>query len=241
MPDQKFFQDSILLPSAELAPKDKRTFSCKRRRSLSYEPTTAPHEEGTVHTDKLICRSFLQEKHTGLRDKGQKLLDLSSPEPGAVLEFAATYVYEKLFSHDYDSCPPEYSAFDETRCLVDSGKIQTVSQNLIQSFLSKIQQVGSVAPTAIIIGLHFATKLKAEHPRLPFNRLTWKRILFGALILASKVYEDTGVCLQDFCHFPSFPFMNLRSFNRLEIAFLACLDYNISWKMKDYNYILLQL
>jgi len=54
----------------------------------------------------------------------------------------------------------------------------------------------------------------------------WRRIVLGALVLSSKVWEDLAVWNVDFL--TVFPNLNLQDLNRLEREYLSCLQFTVS-------------
>ena len=61
---------------------------------------------------------------------------------------------------------------------------------------------------------------------------TWRRVCLGALILASKVWEDQSVWNVDFVHY--FPYSNVADLRRLERDFLTLIEFNVGLKASTY-------
>lgn len=60
----------------------------------------------------------------------------------------------------------------------------------------------------------------------------WRRIVLGALILASKVWEDQAVWNVDFLNV--FPNLTVDDLNQLERHYLNSLQFNVSLKASVY-------
>jgi len=61
----------------------------------------------------------------------------------------------------------------------------------------------------------------------------WRRITLGALILASKVWEDASVWNEDFLS-DAVPNMTVKDLNNLERHYLNFLKFNVSLKASEY-------
>lgn len=72
-----------------------------------------------------------------------------------------------------------------------------------------------------------------------FTPANWKRMLLGALILASKVWEDQAVWVVDFL--PLFNATTTKDFNYLEKQILALLSFDVSLKASEYSTVYFDL
>lgn len=68
---------------------------------------------------------------------------------------------------------------------------------------------------------------------LSFNAYTWRRIVLGCIILASKVWEDQAVWNVDFINV--FPNLTLQDLGRLERSVLDGLKFNVTLKSSVYT------
>lgn len=68
---------------------------------------------------------------------------------------------------------------------------------------------------------------------LSFNTYTWRRIVLGCIILASKVWEDQAVWNVDFIDV--FPNLTLQDLGRLERCALDGLKFNVTLKSSVYT------
>jgi len=68
---------------------------------------------------------------------------------------------------------------------------------------------------------------------LHLHASNWRRITLGAIILASKVWEDQAVWNVDFLNV--FPYMSVDDLNRLERQFLNAIQYMVTLKSSVYT------
>jgi len=67
---------------------------------------------------------------------------------------------------------------------------------------------------------------------ITFHPSNWRRIVLGALIVASKVWEDQAVWNSDFLR--AFPHLNVKDLNELERAYLTKLQFCLTLKASVY-------
>jgi len=67
---------------------------------------------------------------------------------------------------------------------------------------------------------------------LTIDGTNWRRVCFGSIIVASKVWEDTAVWNSDFKSV--FPFLKLNDLAKLEREFLRLLDFNVAIRASVY-------
>jgi len=65
-----------------------------------------------------------------------------------------------------------------------------------------------------------------------FNQKNWRRLLLGALIVASKVWEDDAVWNEDFLQ--PFPSMQIADLGELERSYLNGLQFSVTLKPSVY-------
>ncbi|KAJ3092711.1 hypothetical protein HK102_003890 [Quaeritorhiza haematococci] len=63
--------------------------------------------------------------------------------------------------------------------------------------------------------------------------MNWARIVLGALLLASKVWDDHAVWNADFCQI--FPDVDVMDMNELERWYMSAIRYNVSIKSSQYT------
>jgi hypothetical protein len=68
--------------------------------------------------------------------------------------------------------------------------------------------------------------------KLTLSPANWRRILIGALLLADKVWEDTAVWNVDYVQI--FPNSTIEDLNRIELAFLHCIQFDLVIKPSTY-------
>jgi hypothetical protein len=67
---------------------------------------------------------------------------------------------------------------------------------------------------------------------LTLHPTNWRRLLLGALIIASKVWEDQAVWNSDFLR--AFPLLSIKDLNQMERGFLTKLQFNVTLKASVY-------
>ncbi|KAI9907686.1 hypothetical protein PsorP6_016642 [Peronosclerospora sorghi] len=75
----------------------------------------------------------------------------------------------------------------------------------------------------IIMTLVYVERLlTATRGRLELQRATWRRMLFCAMVMASKVWDDLSLTNADFAHVG--PNVSLQDMNELELVYLHAVD-----------------
>ncbi|EGD83136.1 CCNYL1 protein [Salpingoeca rosetta] len=98
------------------------------------------------------------------------------------------------------------------------------SENRIYKFMFQLFNSAQLTAECAIITLVYVNRLIA-YTSLTLHASTWKRVVLGAILLASKVWDDQAVWNVDFCSM--LPSVAVEDMNDLERTFLEMLDFNI--------------
>eukprot|EP00056_Hartaetosiga_gracilis_P011076 m.165908 g.165908 ORF g.165908 m.165908 type:complete len:374 (+) comp13441_c3_seq15:42-1163(+) len=141
---------------------------------------------------------------------------------------ALSYVIQDGHSHEDPLLFLE--KFDEKLMYKKGGKIRKnyatkiPSEAKIFSFLCKMFHKAELTAEVAIIALVYVNRVIA-YADLSLQAATWKRVVLGAVLMASKVWDDQAVWNVDFCAI--LPKVELEDMNDLERTFLQLLDFNI--------------
>lgn len=166
---------------------------------------------------------------------------LSSPDVNQLIKCLALALYTHLQNaHDNDPMPSmletkESMVFDEVINKLWTEPSQTdvnfPSMESIYKFIHVIFEVERLSHECAILCLAYIERMMGNsHVRLRPN--TWRRIVLGALILASKVWEDQAVWNVDFL--AVFPAVTVKDLGRLEAKYLNLLHFSVGLKASTY-------
>jgi len=172
-----------------------------------------------------------------------KVLDPVSPNPEKLVIAVSKYLFDKIsVDQDLKSPVPEtYSFLDETKNWVDYPGLRKCHLAHIVRFLANFAFVGKISNVPMLISFLYMDRILEKHPQLTLTKSIWKRLFIGCAIVATKAYEEYGICVKDFTNRAMFPFLKIRDLNRLETNVLKLIDYEIDWSLTDYTMILLNL
>eukprot|EP00123_Amoebidium_parasiticum_P015660 comp23092_c1_seq1/m.37088 comp23092_c1_seq1/g.37088 ORF comp23092_c1_seq1/g.37088 comp23092_c1_seq1/m.37088 type:complete len:469 (-) comp23092_c1_seq1:331-1737(-) len=92
------------------------------------------------------------------------------------------------------------------------------------NFLCSIFKNTLLMAENVIITMIYVERIVARGD-IALQALTWKRVVLGGALLASKVWDDQAVWNVDFCSI--FPSVTTRSINQLEAEFLEHMSYHV--------------
>jgi len=94
-----------------------------------------------------------------------------------------------------------------------------------------VRRIRAIDGTALV-ALVFLERLLANVNELKVTARNWQALVTTAILLASKVCDDTSMVNVDFADFLPF---SLKEINHWERRFLAGLEYNVSCSIVQYN------
>ncbi|ELR19600.1 cyclin, Nterminal domain containing protein [Acanthamoeba castellanii str. Neff] len=132
-----------------------------------------------------------------------------------------------------DATPVLFEIFDEREYPIVKGPVDVSAptQKDIYRFVFSIFKAEKLPAECAILCLAYIERLIAN-TKITLHGTNWRRVTLGALILASKVWEDQAVWNVDFLSV--FPNVNVNDLNKLEKYFLGLLTYNVSLKASEY-------
>jgi hypothetical protein len=119
----------------------------------------------------------------------------------------------RVFSEKYHPLTKEY---------VDYINLPDVST--IYRFIKLIFKVQKLPPECAILCLAYIERILGGQ-RIVLHPENWRRIVFGSIIIATKVWEDESVWNVDFLDL--FPLLTLNDLNNTENKFLELLQFNV--------------
>ncbi|KAJ3356263.1 hypothetical protein HDU83_001470 [Entophlyctis luteolus] len=106
-----------------------------------------------------------------------------------------------------------------------------LSEEDIYKFLDCIFHAAELNVECAVITLIYIERMLIN-TGITLSSCNWARIVLGALLLASKVWDDHAVWNVDFCQI--FPDIEVSDMNELERWYLAAIRYNVSVKASIY-------
>eukprot|EP00123_Amoebidium_parasiticum_P005541 comp16712_c0_seq1/m.14984 comp16712_c0_seq1/g.14984 ORF comp16712_c0_seq1/g.14984 comp16712_c0_seq1/m.14984 type:complete len:543 (-) comp16712_c0_seq1:249-1877(-) len=169
----------------------------------------------TLFVDQTISRPDLEQiifcAATAIHTQFTRVLQLPSlPKYDAIFDEKLHPLTSRSVPTNYDTrCPPVSDIFD---------------------FLRAFFKAAVLKADVAIVAMVYINRLQAN--AMPLQPANWKRMVLGAVMLASKVWDDQAVWNADFC--TVLPDVSLDSMNELERKMLDLLNYNVSVTSGEY-------
>lgn len=190
---------------------------------------------------KLTVRGKKTKIHSSTTSTMMLQSTLTSPDVNQLIRCLALALYTHLQSAHENSPSAsmleikESAIFDEVqnRLWTESGltDVNFPTVESIYKFIHAIFEVERLSHECAILCLAYIERMmRNSHVRLRPN--TWRRIVLGALILASKVWEDQAVWNVDFL--AVFPAVTVKDLGRLEAKYLNLLHFSVGLKASTY-------
>eukprot|EP01134_Creolimax_fragrantissima_P004153 CFRG4153T1 len=196
-----------------------------------------------VNSNAVIDPLFVAAKHA----KHQKLSNscstlfveqtVSQPNLDLILQCSATAIHvtftKTLVMKEKHKFNP---IFDEKLFPLTSQRVpknydsQLLSVTSIYDFLRAFFKAAVLTADVAIVTMVYISRL--HNTGLVLQPANWKRIVLGAILLASKVWDDQAVWNADYCKV--LPDVSVESINQLEREVLVRLFYNVSVSSAEY-------
>jgi len=206
----------------------KRTMSSPGKRGLNM--FNSPKMQ---RGPRVLFRSPLQKNLAFRREKNNSTSTLfikdtlNSPNVDEILRCMSTallyHIKNGLYADDSLLAP----IFSErylplTKEYIDIENVPDVGT--IYRFIKMIFKVQKLPPECAILCLAYIERILASN-RIVIHPENWRRIIFGSIIIATKVWEDESVWNVDFLDV--FPMLTLNDLNNTENKFLELLQFNV--------------
>lgn len=99
------------------------------------------------------------------------------------------------------------------------------SEDTVYEFISKLFRAAALSAECAIVTLVYINRV-IMYANLTIQAANWKRVLLGAILMASKVWDDQAVWNVDFCTI--LPKIVVEDMNELERTLLEMLQFNIN-------------
>jgi len=195
----------------------------------SYEPQI--FKDVPIHTLGRIARDKFNSTSSLFINTNQSLL---TPDVAEILKCLSVCLYWKMKENETQLERVVIDIFLEEKYPLDKmepSDLSTPSIDTINSFVRSIYDTEELSAECAVMVLIFIERL-ISFSKLTIDGTNWRRVCFGAIIVASKVWEDTAVWNSDFKSV--FPFLKLTDLAKLEREFLRLLDFNVAIRASVY-------
>jgi hypothetical protein len=168
---------------------------------------------------------------------------IGNPVVSEIIECLARALYYNIKQSESKGPPPPgpiTMVFSEERFPLnnDSDLENSPTLNKIKYFLSLIFNGEKLSAECAVMALAYIDRLLSL-TNIHLHASNWRRITLGAIILASKVWEDQAVWNVDFLNV--FPFISVDDLNRIERQYLNAIQYMVTLKSSVYTKYYLDL
>jgi len=162
---------------------------------------------------------------------------IGNPVVSEIVECLARALYYNIKQSKHKGSPthgPITMVFSEESFPINDDYNLEVSPsyNKIKYFLTQIFNTEKLSAETAVMALAYIDRLLSL-TNLHLHASNWRRITLGAIILASKVWEDQAVWNVDFLNV--FPLLSVDDLNRLERQFLNAIRYMVTLKSSVYT------
>lgn len=161
---------------------------------------------------------------------------ISNPDINEVIKCMTIAIYWNLRSSQTSVKVVLPTIFSEEKYPLDYSIIgrtkQLPEKVLIRMFLKTLFKVGQLSAEVGVMAMAYMDRV-VQKTGATLHPSNWRRIVMGALILASKVWEEAAVWNVDFlCE--DLPNITVNDLNRLERYYLNAIDFNVNLKAGEY-------
>eukprot|EP00039_Didymoeca_costata_P024250 m.9752 g.9752 ORF g.9752 m.9752 type:complete len:352 (+) comp4127_c0_seq1:229-1284(+) len=213
---ERMVKDVLIPKSAPSSPQIKRSSSPRRRLSSSAisenneNGMRRANSTGTLFVDSTVSRPNMEDT----------LRCVALALHYTILD-GHKQTQPRLFSHKFDE-----RVFPLTEAYVPSTYASKIpSDNQIYDFMNRLFQSAALTAECAIITIVYINRA-IQYTELALHASNWKRVLLGAILMASKVWDDQAVWNVDFCGI--LPKIDVDEMNDLERTYLEMLQFNIN-------------
>ncbi|BFZ22108.1 hypothetical protein BsWGS_25147 [Bradybaena similaris] len=181
-----------------------RKFSSCSTIYIDDSTVSQPNLKTTIKTVALAIYLHIRNRAPCDVEKEKRLADL---EPNVLLVFD-----EKTHPLSKDPVPDDYQKRDP-------------EHKIVYRFIRNLFHAAQLTAECAIVALVYLERL-LTYSELDINPANWKRMVLGAIILASKVWDDQAVWNVDFCQI--LKDIQVDDMNELERHVLELLQFNIN-------------
>eukprot|EP00045_Choanoeca_perplexa_P005276 m.44613 g.44613 ORF g.44613 m.44613 type:complete len:328 (-) comp13034_c0_seq1:24-1007(-) len=187
----------------------------------------------SVHEDELIAGTMNMAHSQKFNSTSTLFVDstVSSPDLEETLQCVALALqYTIEDGHKVENPNLFLERFDEQKFPISDARVRRdyatriPTSQRIHQLLAKVFHAAQLPAECGIITLVYVNRVIA-YTGLTLQACNWKRLLLGAILMASKVWDDHAVWNVDFCTI--LPRIKVEEMNELERLFLEMLDFNI--------------
>jgi len=199
-----------------------------KSRSVLPSRKSATLKEHKSRLEENKDRSIKRDVSSPSEAVPDNIFEISKEQEEKPDEVSAEYVKAfSVFQLNYDFDANQF--YDIS--LVPEDYLTTPSEKDIYKFCKKVVIYSKMEKEILIIALIYVEKLIMKTGLL-MNELNWRRFIFTALVIASKVWDDESFQNSDFIKV--FTDVSLQEINELEMTYLELLDYRLNIKGSEY-------
>jgi len=152
--------------------------------------------------------------------------------------------YTILDGHKQESPETYPSKFDEKTFPLTEARVpasyatDVPPDETIYDFMNRLFHAAALTAECGIITIVYINRV-IQYTGLALHASNWKRVLLGAILMASKVWDDQAVWNVDFCSI--LPKIEVEDMNDLERTYLEMLQFNINVDSSVYTMYYFQL
>eukprot|EP00730_Choanoeca_flexa_P018678 TRINITY_DN9094_c0_g3_i3.p1 TRINITY_DN9094_c0_g3~~TRINITY_DN9094_c0_g3_i3.p1 ORF type:complete len:326 (+),score=73.76 TRINITY_DN9094_c0_g3_i3:181-1158(+) len=200
---------------------------------LQRRGSTGPRRRLSVNEDEIIAGTMNLANSQKFNSTSTLFVDstVSAPDLEETLQCVALALHYVIEDGHQITSPKLYlNIFDEQEFPLSEARVRRdyakriPTSDRIHHLLAKLFHAAQLTAECAIITLVYINRVIA-YTGLTLQACNWKRVLLGAVLMASKVWDDQAVWNVDFCTI--LPRVKVEEMNDLERFFLEMLDFNI--------------
>lgn len=190
----------------------------KRRRHTLYSPNHAAGDSKPTLKKSNSCSTIFIDDNTA-----------SQPNLKMMLKCVSLAIYYHVKNRDYevhllDIFDEQLHPLSKDRVPDNYGRLNPEHKHIYR-FIKTLFSAAQLTSECAIITLVYLERL-ISYAEIDLHPSNWKRIVLGAVLLSSKVWDDQAVWNVDYCQI--LRDITVEDMNELERMFLELLQYNIN-------------